>query len=172
MRLNRWVLALVWVLFFCVSREALSAFKPDKYKEVNVQELKTSVAEYKNKYVFVDTVFMRYYSARPRWLRLLNKGFDKYYWLQVSPWNLPVIAEKRDFKKSDILGLKSKTKIRLYGKVKRISSISRKYNQNQNYFLELNHIEILKKDAKIKIDAEEEKDADSKLDSVPGKAKL
>jgi hypothetical protein len=151
---------------------ALSAFKPDKYKEATIQELKTSITEYKNKYIFVDTIFVRYYSARPRWLRLLNKSFDKYYWLRISPWNLPVIAEKRDFKKADILGMKSKTKIRLYGKVKRISSISRKYNQNHNYFLELNHIEILKKDAKIKLDTEEEKDSDSKLDSVPGKAKL
>ncbi|HPN84559.1 MAG TPA: hypothetical protein PK821_04395 [Victivallales bacterium] len=117
-------------------------FDPGKYEKVDIEKVKATPEEYKNKKVSLDTVYFKYETT---FLPYMDKsGFKagKNYYLQVKPGNFPVMVDKNDETNSLIPSLKAGSKVRIYGKVKKFS-----YKPEAtiwpHYFLEMDKLEII-----------------------------
>lgn len=151
-------LALIVSATVLMSLSLLSAtFDPKKYTELDLEKVKATPEEYKNKKVVIETVFVRYETTFLPYMEKSGYRAGKHYYMQVRPANFPVMAEKNDETNAMIPGLKAGSKVKLYGKIKKYSSAP-EMAVWPLYHLELEHMEIIEVGNGI-IDEEDRKDA-------------
>jgi hypothetical protein len=117
-------------------------FDPKKYEPVEIEKLKATPEDLKNKKVTFETVYWRYETTFPPYIERSGYKAGKDYYLAVDPGNFPVMADKTDEMNAIIPTLKRGSKIRVYGKVKKFSSppVETRF---PHYFLELDKLEII-----------------------------
>jgi hypothetical protein len=133
------MMAVLFIAFF----SAFSAtFDATKYEELAIEKVKATPEEYKNKKIFIETVFLMYATTFLPYMEKSGFKAGKDYYIQVKPDNFPVMSEKNDETNAIIPGLKVGSKLRLYGKIKKFKSPPVQ-TVLPLYYLELDHIEVL-----------------------------
>ncbi len=117
-------------------------FDPKKYEPVEIEKLRATPEDLKNKKVCFETVYWKYETTFPPYVERSGYKAGKDYYLAVDPGSFPVIADKTDEMNAIIPTLKRGSKIRVYGKVKKFSSppVETRF---PHYFLELDKLEII-----------------------------
>ena len=137
---------IVSLSFLFTSNLSAGTFKAEAYKEIEPKVLKLQIEEYRNKKVYYTGVFYNLLTTFPRYADKSGIKAGKYFWLVITPKNVPVIIRK---KKLDdvIMAIKKGSTVKVYGKVKKF-----KYKPERSmmppYYLELANIEVTEEPAK------------------------
>jgi len=135
------------LVFFCQLNLCAITFKAEDYTEVKVKALKLQVEEYRNKKITYTGVCTNILTTFPNYADKSGIKAGKYFWLVVSPNNVPVIARKGKNLDSLIIAIKRGSTVKVYGKVKKF-----KYKPKRTifppYYLELINIEVTKEPEK------------------------
>lgn len=108
-----------------------SGFKPDKYGEAVVQDIRLSPEKYLFKYVSLKVTFTDFNVDFTRFMTRAGIKPDRYLWLKVTPAPLPVLM----LKQGAYLEMKKDSSITLYCKVMKFSSTGA-----AKYYLLVEHI--------------------------------
>lgn len=122
-------------------------FKPESYKAVESKVLKLKPEDYRNKKIFYEGMYSSTQTTFPPYAEKNGIKAGKYFWLIISPANMPVVARKGKDLDDAIIALKRGSTVKVYGKVKKF-----KYKPELTilppYYLELVHIEVTKEPEK------------------------
>ena len=116
--------------------------KPDQYTEVELEVLKSQPEKYRNKKVCYESIYDKYMTTFPPYADKNGFKAGKYYWFLITPLNLPVITKKTDAMNDLVLVMKKRSKVKVYGKVKKFR-IAPQQSMMPAYYLELVDIKIL-----------------------------
>lgn len=118
------------------------SFKPELYKEIQVPELKAKPEDSRNKRIFYKTGYLGYRKIFPNYI--IDSGFksDKYYWFMVNPELIPALTKKTDIFDTFIQTLQKESVVKVYGKIKKLKYSPQK-NQQDFYYLDLEHLELV-----------------------------
>jgi hypothetical protein len=134
---------LLYVFIFLVFNEISAAtFKPEKYAEVALANIKATPEEYKNKRIFIVTSYRAYRTTFPAYVERSGFKPGKYYYLRVVPESLPVMAKKDDELNEIIPTLGKGRSVKIYGKIKKFSATPHQ-KVLPRYYLELEKLEVL-----------------------------
>lgn len=129
-----------FILGACVYAESRSKRNTDSYTEVKIENLKIEPEEFKRKDIFFLTRFSGFNTGFHAYMERSGFTNEKYYWLMVAPYNIPVLARKKDF--DDMASLKNGMKLKLYGEVKKFTIVPY-FREAPRYYLELEKLEIV-----------------------------
>ncbi|OGV51054.1 MAG: hypothetical protein A2017_12770 [Lentisphaerae bacterium GWF2_44_16] len=118
----------------------------DSYTEVKVENLKIEPEEFKRKDIFFLTRFNGFRTGFHGYMERSGFTNEKYYWLGVAPYNLPVLAKKKDF--DDMASLKNGMKLKLYGEIKKFTVVPY-FKEAPRYYLDLEKLEIVTEEKEV-----------------------
>ena len=127
------------------------------FKEISVKVLQSQPESYKNKKVCYVTTYQKFMTTFPAYAARNGFKEGKYYWLLIQPLNLPVIAKKTKDMNSIVPLLKARSKVKVYGKIKKFK-VRPKISMLPSYYLELIDIEVLKEPKKRPASSEANED--------------
>lgn len=96
-----------------------AAAKDYKYEEADYEALRLSPESYKNKRVCYEGVYLHTATTFHNYMERSDIQHDKYLWLVIGDLSLPAMARKSDTMNEFVAGLKSRRKVKVYGKVKK-----------------------------------------------------
>lgn len=118
-----------------------STFKPESYTAVDAKVIKLKPEEFRNKKIFYEGLYTSTQTTFPPYVEKNGIKAGKYFWLVITPTNLPVVVRKGKGLDDAIMALKRGCTVKIYGKVKKF-----KYKPELTtlppYYLELAHIEV------------------------------
>lgn len=118
-----------------------------KYAEVEIAQIKATPEEYKNKKITYTSRYNKYQTTFPAYIE--NSGFKpgKYYLLEISPMNLPVMVKKSD-KMNELIPTLAKNKVvKVSGKIEKFKTEPQR-KMLPRYYLSLDEIEVVEADIK------------------------
>ena len=117
-------------------------FKAESYKEVEAKVLKLKVEDFRNAKVFYTGTFTNILTTFPRYVNKSGIKAGKYFWLVITPNNVPVVTRKRKGLDDKIIAIKKGSTVKVYGKIKKL-----KYKGRASiltpYYLDLDSIEVV-----------------------------
>jgi hypothetical protein len=144
MRMKPWsMLFVLTASFFAAASVHGGTFKPEDYKETEVKALKLQIEDYRNKKVCYVGVYHNTKTTFPPYADRSGIKAGKFFWLIITPNNLPVIARKGKKLDDAIMALKRGSKVKVYGKVRKLK-YKPKRTMLPRYYLELIHLEVVK----------------------------
>jgi hypothetical protein len=137
----------VFGIFLFTSNLSASTFKAEAYKEVQSKALKLQAEEYRNKKVFYTGLFTNILTTFPSYADKSGIKAGKYFWLVITPRNVPVVARKGKDLDAMIMAIKRGSTVKVYGKIKKFKYKPR-VTMLPPYYLELANIEVIKEPEK------------------------
>ena len=107
----------VMILITAINVVALSS----NAKEVSIKELRATPEEYSNKNIVISTYYSHFIPNFPGWLTYRGFDSDKYYYLKTAPTSVPFLLRKKSDAGKSLMEIKNKSKVIVYGKVKKNS---------------------------------------------------
>lgn len=138
-----------WCVFqiaFIADADA-GTFKAEEYKETDPNALKLQAEEYRNKKIFYTGLYTNTLTTFPPYADKSGIKAGKYFWLVVTPDNVPVVAPKSKELDEKIIALKRGCTVKVYGKVKKFK-YKPEFTMMPPYYLELTEIEVTKEPEK------------------------
>ncbi len=119
---------------------------PAGYKEVNIEELRAKPEEYSNKNIVIDTYYHNFIASFPAWMVYCGFTSDKYFYLNAAPASVPFLLRKKSDAGKFLTDIENKTKVKIYGRIKKFKKISAKYRRRfsarlPQFYLEVDKIE-------------------------------
>ncbi len=139
------ILALVVAtLVNIASGKSSKEFDTKPYADVELNILKITLDDYKNKKIAFEGLYSGLLLAFPQVLVKNGKSDKKYFALNMQPLNLPVIVKKSGDFKDTIPKIQKNKYVKVYGKVREFRQKNKK-GRVISYYLELDHIVVLDK---------------------------
>lgn len=136
------------ILFVAASLELEAAtFKAESYTSVESKTLKLKPEDYRNKKIYYEGLYTSTQTTFPAYAERNGIKAGKYFWLVITPDNLPVIVRKGKNLDDAVMALKRGSTVKVYGKVRKFKYQS-KHTVLPYYYLELAHIEVVKEPEK------------------------
>lgn len=130
-------------------------FKQESYSEVDTKQLTLQLKDFKNKKVFYSGVYKKILTTFPNYVDRSGIKVGKYYYLVISPTNVPVIVKRdKEFDKL-VLSLEKGSTVQVFGKIKAFR-YKPSHTRNPHYYLELAHLKVLALDKNPKKEKDNE----------------
>lgn len=123
------------------------AFKAEYYTSVDNKTLKLKPEDYRNKKIFYEGFYSNIMTTFPAYAEKNGIKAGKYFWLIITPENLPVIVRKGDDLDDVVIAIKKGSTVKVYGKVRKFK-YQAKHTMLPLYYLEMVHIEVVKEPEK------------------------
>ena len=138
----------------------------DKYQDVDLVTLRATPEKFNNKRIRIITYYKGFLISFPEYMERTGFKADKHYLIRIVPNNLPVMTKKTDAMNELIPGLAKGKVITVYGKLKDFG-YSPKFLAPE-YYLDLEHIEVMEKPVAVDIPPEMLKEETETGLVVPG----